>query len=161
MVLKIKTLLAIFCLTSCAVSAFDKTNTLFSEKKMNELCSPFRQDGFITYKRGDLQMERNTEYPIIVELQENRWYQFCALGDPSATKIEFKLSSPETGNLVTDKFHTQKTGEYWTSFSFICPRSGKYLITFYQKSDTKKLSGYLTILQRPVESKDGYVYFKH
>lgn len=106
-------------------------------------------------------MERRTEFPIFVDLKEGRWYQFCIVGDPKATRLEFKLASDMDGNMVTDKFNVDKTGEYWTGFSFICPRSGRYLLTFYQRSDVKHLQGQITILQKPVTTENGVLTYSH
>ncbi|MBL7773548.1 MAG: hypothetical protein JNM95_11850 [Chitinophagaceae bacterium] len=139
----------------------EKTTVLSIQQKMNELCLPFRNAGFIMYKKGDLNMERRTEFPIIVELKEGRWYQFCIVGDPKATKIEFKMATAEDGNIVTDKFNVEKTGEYWTGYSFICPRSGKYLLTFYQRSSYKNLNGQIAILQKPSSTATSSIHYKH
>lgn len=65
--------------------------------KVSELYTKYKTDGFVTYKGGNLDMQRNTEFPIFVELVEGRWYQFCVVGDPEAKKIEMKLGLEGVG----------------------------------------------------------------
>ncbi len=129
--------------------------------KVSELYTKYKTDGFITYKGGNINMEKNTEFPIFVELKEGRWYQFVVVGDPEARKLEMKLSKEGVGDIVTDKFKTEDTNEYWTTFSFICPHSGKYLLTFFQRGPKKDLLGHVAILQRPQKSEEGIYTFKH
>ncbi len=129
--------------------------------KVSELYTKYKTDGFVTYKGGDIKMQKNTEFPIFVELVEGRWYQFVVVGDPEARKLEMKLGMEGIGDIVTDKFQTDDTNEYWTQFSFICPRSGRYLMTFYQKGPKKDLLGHVAILQRPNRTEQGVYTFKH
>lgn len=125
------------------------------KNKVSEFYTKYKLDGFVTYKGADINMEKNTEFPIWVDLQEGRWYQFCVIGDPEATKFEMKLAKADFGNIVTDKFKDKKTGEYWTQFSFVCPRSGRYLLTFFQRGHDKNLLGHVAILQRPAKTAEG------
>jgi hypothetical protein len=59
------------------------------------------------------------------------------------------------GDVITDKFKPEITNEYWTQFSFVCPRSGRYLLTFYQRGSKKDMLGHVAILQRPVKTANG------
>lgn len=129
-------------------------------RKVSELYTKFKADGFETYKGGNLNMEKNTEFPIFVELKEGRWYQFIVVGDPEAKKIEMKLGLEGVGHIITDKFKPENTNEYWTQFSFVCPRSGRYLLTFFQRGHKKDMLGHVAIMQRPYNTKEGYVTYK-
>lgn len=130
------------------------------EEKVSELYTKYKVDGFVTYKGGNLNMEKNTEFPIYMELTEGRWYQFAVIGDPEAKKIEMKLGLEGVGEIITDKFKTENTNEYWTTFSFICPRSGKYLMTFYQRGSKKNMHGHVAIMQRPRQTESGIYTYK-
>jgi hypothetical protein len=155
MIKKIYILLFIsFCLQVNLYAQEAETKQAF-HSKVSELYTKYKLDGFVTYKGADLNMQKNTEFPIWVDLKEGRWYQFCVIGDPEATKFEMKLAKEEVGNIVTDKFKNAKTNEYWTQFSFICPRSGRYLLTFYQRGPRKELLGHVAILQRPAKTTEG------
>ena len=102
----------------------DEVKSAF-DVKVSELYTKYKTDGFVTYKGGTINMEKNTEFPIFVELKAGRWYQFVVIGDPEANKIEMKLGLEGVGEIITDKFKPQNTNEYWTQFSFICPRNGR------------------------------------
>ncbi len=130
------------------------------DNKVAELYTKYKTDGFVTYKGGTINMERNTEFPIFVELKEGRWYQFVVVGDPEAKKLEMKLGLEGVGHIITDKFKTENTNEYWTQFSFVCPRDGRYLLTFYQKGNKKEMLGHVGILQRPNKTENGMYTFK-
>ena len=127
--------------------------------KVSELYTKYKTDGFVTYKGGNLDMQRNTEFPIFVDLVEGRWYQFCVVGDPEAKKIEMKLGLEGVGDFITDKFKPEVTNEHWTQFSFVCPRSGRYLLTFYERGPKKDMMGHVAILQRPVKTSQGTVTY--
>lgn len=131
------------------------------DAKVSELYTKYKLDGFVTYKGGTINMEKNTEFPILVELRKGRWYQFVVVGDPEAKKLEMKLGLEGVGEIVTDKFKTENTKEYWTQFSFICPRDGRYLLTFYQKGSKKEMLGHVGILQRPTKTSEGVYTFTH
>jgi len=132
----------------------DQVNQEFKDK-VSELTFKYRQDGFVTYKAGNLDMEKNTEFPIFVELQQGRWYQFLVVGDPEATKLEMKLGLEGVGDFITDKFKIENVQEHWTQFSFVCPRSGRYLLTFYQKGPKKDMLGHVAIMQKPRHNTEG------
>ncbi|MCC7031052.1 MAG: hypothetical protein IT257_12160 [Chitinophagaceae bacterium] len=137
----------------------DEVKSAF-DVKVSELYTKYKTDGFVTYKGGTINMEKNTEFPIFVELKAGRWYQFVVIGDPEANKIEMKLGLEGVGEIITDKFKPQNTNEYWTQFSFICPRNGRYLLTFYQKGDKKEMLGHVGILQRPDKTPEGVYTFR-
>lgn len=156
--------LILICISSFVFAQAKQTSKQNPEKlkfdlKVSELYTKYKTEGFITYKGGNLNMERNTEFPIFVELVEGRWYQFCVVGDPEAKKIEMKLGLEGVGDFITDKFKPEITNEHWTQFSFICPRSGKYLLTFYQKGSKKDMMGHVAILQRPAKTSEGTVSY--
>jgi len=157
---KLQTVLMTFALIAGSLftqaqSANQDPVKLSFDLKVAELYTKYKTDGFVTYKGGNLDMQRNTEFPIMVELVEGRWYQFCVVGDPEAKKIEMKLGLVGVGDVITDKFKPEITNEYWTQFSFVCPRSGRYLLTFYQRGSKKDMLGHVAILQRPVKTANG------
>lgn len=123
--------------------------------KVSEYYTKYQMDGFVTYKGGTINMEKNTEMPIYVDLQEGRWYHFIVVGDPEARKLEMKLGLEGVGHIITDKFKTENTGTYSTDFSFVCPRSGRYILTFYQKGPKSDMLGHIAVLQKPSKTKEG------
>lgn len=116
-------------------------------KKINEFYSKYAKDGFSVCHQGDLNMENNTEFPILMELKEGEWYQFIVVGDPAATKYEMKFGLAGLGDIITDKFSRKRTNEFWTQFSFVCPRSGRYLFTFFQLGDKNHFKGHVGVMK--------------
>jgi hypothetical protein len=128
-----------------------KTGVLVEQvfkNKVLKLKSVFFERGFETYKSSDIDMKHDENYPIFVDLQKGKLYQFIFVGDPDANKIEVKLAKEDYGNMVTDRFRVASAGEYWTQFSFIPPVSGQYLLTLYQRANFKDLFGHLTIMRK-------------
>lgn len=150
-------------ITACTLKAqkpIQDNVTKEFQDKVSELYTKYKIDGFVTYKGGTINMEKNTEFPIYVQLTEGRWYQFAVIGDPEAKKLEMKLGMEGIGEIITDKFRTEDTNEYWTTFSFICPRSGNYLLTFFQKGAKKNMQGHVAILQKPKKTQEGAYTYK-
>ena len=104
-------------------------------------------------------MERNTEYAVWIDLKGGGWYKFFLVSDPGTRKAEVKLGLEGIGDIVTDKFKPEKEGEISTSFSFICPHSGRYLLTFCQRGADKTVPGYIAIRQRQRNTGKGYISF--
>ncbi len=142
----------LFCLlffTSTCLFA-QNANSFYSNlynKKINEFYRQYAQDGFKVLHQGDLRMENKTEFPILMELNEGEWYQFIVVGDPAATKYEMKFGLAGLGDIITDKFSRRHTNEFWTQFSFLCPRSGKYLFTFYQLGEKNYYKGHVGVMK--------------
>ncbi|HMN32140.1 MAG TPA: hypothetical protein PKA54_02070 [Chitinophagaceae bacterium] len=154
--------ISVMICTPLFLFAQSKTNLLESQfnNKVTELYTKYKSDGFITYKGGNVNMTKNTEFPIFVELKAGNWYQFVIVGDPDAKKIEMKLGLEGVGHIITDKFKPENTNEYWTQFSFVCPRSGRYLLTVFQKGSKKEMLGHVAVLQKPSKTNEGFITYK-
>jgi hypothetical protein len=145
-----KTLYTIIFILIASVQLGAKDNNVKNEfeAKVNQLYTKYREDGFATYRKATLDMETRTETPVFMQLKEGHWYQFVVVGDPEATKFEFKLGLEGVGEIITDKFKPETTGEYWTTFSFICPRNGNYLMTFFQRAPGKTCHGHIGVMEK-------------
>ncbi len=141
-------LIALTILHTNSLYAKERSTKNEFEAKVDQLYTKYRGDGFQTYRKATLQMETRTETPVLMQLQEGHWYQFVIVGDPEATKFEFKLGMEGIGEIVTDKFKPEVTGEYWTTFSFICPRTGEYLLTFFQRAPGKVAQGHIGVMEK-------------
>jgi hypothetical protein len=118
------------------------------KSKVSSFYNIYHQDGFATYKGGDVLMKKNTELPIFVDLKAGEWYQFFMVADPSSRRLRMTLGMEGCGDFITDRIRPEVTEEFWTHFSFICPRSGRYLLTFYQRSQKSKLVGHIAVLRK-------------
>lgn len=117
-------------------------------QKASELTHLHQQRGFVVYKKGTIQTRINEEFPLFIQLEAGRWYHFVLVSDPRVKKFIMRLGIPGIGNLITDKFKPEQGDSFWTEFSFVCPQSGNYLLTFFQKSQ-ETFPVHITILQRP------------
>lgn len=143
-------LVAALVIFSYSVDA-QSINSLLSkviQAKSNSFINKYKLDGFRVAHTADVQMQNRTEFPIMMQLKEGEWYHFIVIGDPDAQRIEMKLGLKGLGDIITDRFSGPRTNEYWTQFSFICPISGNYLMTIYQKGDKQKYVGHIDVLQR-------------
>lgn len=133
--------------TVSATPALQRTDFLVS-KKAKELSLLHQQRGFVLYKTGTIQSRINEEYPVFIQLEAGRWYHFVLVADPRVKKVVMRLGMPGLGDFITDKFKPEQGDSFWTEFSFVCPQSGKYLLTLFQKSQ-ESFPFHITILQRP------------
>lgn len=143
-------LVAVLIMFSYLVEA-QSINSLLSkviQAKSTSFINKYKLDGFHVLHAADVQMQNRTEFPILMQLKEGEWYHFIVIGDPDAQRIEMKLGLKGIGDIITDRFSGPRTNEYWTQFSFICPVSGNYLMTIYQKGDKRNFVGHVDILQR-------------
>lgn len=146
-------------LTKLAQAQNNSSETLF-RKQIELLYCESTDQGFHTLKKGDVEMKRSTELPMIMPLREGHWYRFIVVGDPEATRFEMKLGLQGVGDIITDKYYNRKTGEFWTSFSFVCSRSRKYLMTFSQRGPHKQMKGSIAIMEKEGGSPSGYYTMK-
>lgn len=134
-------------------------NEIFNNK-VNELYTKYYKEGFKTYKGSTINVENKTEYPIFMELYEGRWYHFIIIGEPNAKRIEVNLALEEVGTIVSDRFYPIKSGEYWTTFSFICKATGRYLLTVFEKGESNNLCMHVGVLQKQNATQSGKYIIK-
>ena len=131
------------------------------ENLIKQLQKPLQSDSFHLIRSQFLDMERSTEYPILIDLNAGRWYHFIVVGDPEMKKMDVKLFLRSIGNIVTEKLKPEDNGhEYWTQFSFVCPKQGRYILMLNQKGPRKKLKGHLSFYaKRGVQGERGMFGF--
>jgi hypothetical protein len=151
-----KGLLFIFGLC-IASKAFSQSHTLTPEMqdcvtkynlKINELLSTHQQNGFEILKEQKLPIQSNLDMILHLPLYAGEWYHFSFVGDPSADKIKTTLFLEGYGDIVQDRIKVNRDSEFWTEFSFICPQTGMYELTLYQKCEISRPLSYLTIFKK-------------
>lgn len=123
-------------------------------EKINQLIDKHTGNGFKIIKEEKLPIRSTIDMVIHVPLYEGDWYHFCFIGDPSAEKIKATLFLEGLGDLVQDRIIVRREHEFWTEFSFVCPRSGNYELTLFQKSEISRPLSYLTIFKKDNEVAD-------
>ncbi len=107
-----------------------------------------RDDNFLVYQKTSRKADRNTELPILVQMFKGRLYHYLIFADPETGKVEVKLGKRGVGHIITDKFYPNRTGEFYTEFSYVCPKTGYYLLTVFQRGGKKKQMTHVAVLQK-------------
>jgi len=145
-------LLNLYSLTSFAqtteVTPEMKESVRLYNAKINELIDRHSKNGFTIIKESKLPLRNAIDMVIHVPLHEGDWYHFCFVGDPTSRKIKATLFLNGLGDLVQDRIIVRRENEFWTEFSFICPQTGNYELTLFQKAEVSKPLSYLTIFKR-------------
>lgn len=127
-------------------------NIRLYNSKIEELIAKHNSNGFKIIQEEKLPLRSGNEMIIHMPLYEGDWYHFCFIGDPSSEKIKATLFLEGLGDLIQDKLIVRKENEFWTEFSFICPRSGSYELTLFQKNEISRPLSYLTVFKKVIEA---------
>lgn len=127
----------------------------YYNQKIQELYDYTAKDGFKMYKRVTVAMDNKTEFPILVEFFEGKMYHFIVAADPESDKVEMKLGLESVGDFITYRFKPTKGDDYWTTFTWVCPRTGLYLYTFYQRGRKKDPMLHVGVLEHQGITKSG------
>ena len=125
-----------------------KNNIIIYNSKINEIIQKNTQNGFSIIKEEKLPLRSEIDMVVILPLYAGDWYHFSFVGDPSAVKIKATLFLEGYGDLVQDKIIVRRENEFWTEFSFMCPQSGNYELTLYQKAEISRPLSYLTLFKK-------------
>lgn len=144
--------LAALSFTGSAQSAWDKDQMQVQVKqyneKINELIGKNEKNGFHVLMEKKLPMKNQLETVLMAPLYEGNWYHFCFIGDPSSEKIRTSMFLEGFGDLVQDRIIVRREHEFWTEFSFMCPQTGRYEFTFFQRSPMSNPLSYFVVLQK-------------
>jgi hypothetical protein len=122
--------------------------------KINELISKNEGNGFVIMKEEKLAIRSDIDFVIHLPLYKDNWYHFCFIGDPGADKIKCTLFLEGLGDIIQDRIKVQRMNIFWTEFSFLCPTSGNYELSLYQKADIGRPLSYLTIFKKNTSTED-------
>ncbi len=130
---------------------FMQNNVKLYNEKINELLDVHTGNGFRLNREQRIPMNDAVTNIINMTLEEGMWYHFVFVGDPSYDKLKVTLFKEGIGDFVQDRIK-KKNKEYWTEFSFICPVTGVYEFTCFQRGDMKKPLAYLMLFDRAKNS---------
>ena len=119
----------------------------------------FLEKGYKVYRAATLNMKKNTEFPVYIDLFKGKLYHFLVFADDESEKVILKMGKEGWGDIITYKFKPSKTGEFFTEFSYICPESGRFLFLLYQRGSKKKPFAHISVLQKVTGDKN--VQFGH
>lgn len=119
----------------------------------------FFDKGYKVYRAATLNMNKNTEFPVYIDLYKGKLYHFLIYADIESEKVIMKMGKEGWGDIITYKFRPSQNGEIFTEFSYICPENGRYLFLLYQRGPKKKPFAHISILQKVTG--DSNVQFGH
>ena len=159
--MKVLTLLIISCFSFFALQAqtalsdeADQSDSaqmarnvkLFNET-INAKIAEHTANQFTLFREQRIQMTDKTNQLVAMQLEYGNWYHFVFVADPSCKKLRVSLFQEGYGDIVTDR--TGKSNdEFVTEFSFMCPVTGMYEFTCFQKGEQKKPLAYLMLFTR-------------
>ncbi len=114
----------------------------------------FFEKGYKVYRAATLNMKKNTEFPVYIDLYKGKLYHFLIYADDESEKVIMKMGKEGWGDIITYKFRPSKTGEFCTEFSYICPESGRFLFLLYQRGPKKKPYAHISVLQKVNSNKN-------
>ena len=133
--------------------------------KMREMYAHYLKDDFKIFRKANLNMKPKTEFPVYLQLTRGKMYHFMMFFDPTTERVEMKLGKEGVGHIITDKFYPLnkkgKKGYFFTEFSFICPQSGTYLLTLFQKTGKKKPIAQMCVFQKVGPDGSNNIEFSH
>ncbi len=139
-----------FVMAQSKTKEFDLRNApKFWVDKIQERYDKFtKNDDFLVYHKVSKLADRNTELPVLVQLFKGRLYHFMVFADPSVHKVQMKLGKRGVGHIITDKFYPQRDGEFYSDFTYVCSKTGCYLLTVFQRGGNKKQMTHIAVLQK-------------
>lgn len=117
-------------------------------EKILEQIAIHRKNGFEIYKEDRVALIAGQDRSVYITLEEGQWYHFVYVGDPHAGKISVNLFLEGVGDFVNDRLKPQQDGEFWSEFSFLCPQTGNYELSFFQRCPISRPLSYLTVFRR-------------
>ena len=80
-----------FSASSQEVIRIKECNNEGIKLQVDSLKQLYSKDGFVVLKEASITMESEYEMPVIVPLQQNTWYQFVFIGEPSSRLYEVRM----------------------------------------------------------------------
>jgi hypothetical protein len=102
---------------------------------------------FKLFKEQRIPMKDKVGNIINIQLEAGNWYHFVFIGDPSCKKLKVTLFKEGIGDFVTNRTGS-KNEEFYSEFSFICPMSGVYEFTCFQKGEMANPLAYLMLFKK-------------
>src|SRR5688572_20398686 len=120
------------------------------KNQVDSLKSLYAKDGFTVLKEASITMESEYEMPVVVPLQQNAWYQFVFIGEPTSRLYEVRMYDWSEKHVV---FLQKRWGDVdgnIISYSYQPKSSEFHMMKPVQvnKKQKKNLCGYVMLLKR-------------
>ena len=129
------------------------SNDLIS-KEVDSLKSLYNNDGYVLLKEASINMESESEMPVVVPLTQGSWYQFIFIGDYSWKLYEVRMYDWNERQVI---FRQKKWGEIdgnIITYSYVPQFSEFHMMKPVQvnKQKKKNLCGYVMLFKKTGES---------
>lgn len=109
----------------------------------------YEQQGYSIVREAALQMESQYEFPIIVPLTQNEWYQIIFVGDPGSRLFEVRMYDYDEKEVAYQKKQWGDVDGNAIAFRYIPKFSEYHIIRPVQIHKKKKeLCGYVILMKR-------------
>jgi hypothetical protein len=119
-------------------------------RQVDSLKALYAKDGFVVLKEASVSMESEYELPVIVPLQQNSWYQFVFVGEPTSRLYEVRMYDWNEKQVVYQKKMWGDVDGNIISYSYQPQFSEMHMIKPVQVNKHKKkgLCGYVLLLKK-------------
>lgn len=107
----------------------------------------FKAQGMTVTRDAMVSMDSRQPFPIGVQLEKGKFYQFIYIGDRRASKIDFELYDGEDKKLDTRTLKNPMENNAIV-YAFMPDKSDIYLIVLTQKWKTKPMCGSFTVMEK-------------
>jgi hypothetical protein len=120
------------------------------KNQVDSLKTLFSKDGFIVLKEASITMESEYEMPVIVPLQQNNWYQFVFIGEPTSRLYEVRMYDWSEKQVIFQQKRWGDVDGNIISYSYQPKLSQFHMMKPVQVNKQKKkdLCGYVMLLKK-------------
>ena len=119
-------------------------------RQVDSLKQLYAKDGFTVLKEASITMESEYEMPVIVPLQQNTWYQFVFIGEPSSRLYEVRMFDWNEKQVVYQKKMWGDIDGNIINYSYIPRQTEFHMMKPVQVNKKKKkdLCGYVMLFRK-------------
>ena len=119
------------------------------QQTVDSLKTMFASQGFSVIREASMQMESEYEMPIVLPMQQNTYYQFVFIGDPSSRLYEVRMYDNSEKQVFYKKNLWGDIDGNIISYSYVPKFSEYHMIKPVQvNKQKKKLCGYVMLLKK-------------
>ena len=125
-------------------------------RQVDSLKQLYAKDGFTVLKEASITMESEYEMPVIVPLQQNTWYQFVFIGEPSSRLYEVRMFDWNEKQVVYQKKMWGDVDGNIISYSYQPRFSEFHMMKPVQvnKKQKRNLCGYVMLFKKTTRPAD-------
>ncbi len=155
----LKPYLILFVFSFCCIFSASAQNNVIRiqeckseviQNQVDSLKKLYAKDGFTVLKEASITMESEYEMPVVVPLQQQSWYQFVFIGEPTSRLYEVRMYDWSEKQVVFQQKRWGDVDGNIISYSYQPKSSEFHMMKPVQvnKKQKKNLCGYVMLLKR-------------